>query len=72
MVGLAVVVLGLSCERPLVFGSGSVAVRLIFGEKKCLRASGKGLNIPDLKSSDDYLVLNTFAASFKIAFILST
>ena len=29
-----VVVLGLSCERPSVFGSGSVEVKPIFGEKK--------------------------------------
>ena len=36
-----VVVLGLSCERPLVFGSGSVEVKPIFGEKKIERQVGR-------------------------------
>ena len=37
-----VVVRGLSCERLLVFGSGLVEVKPIFGEKKKVGVSGKG------------------------------
>ena len=35
-----------SCERPLVFGSGLVEVKLIFGEKKKVGVSGKRLTNP--------------------------
>ena len=44
------VVRGLSCEWPLVFGRGSVEVKPIFGEKK--KSSAKKERVKDLKDTN--------------------